>query len=56
MKCILFYCCIAHELKGTGMKTKQIWVDYFVTYILHKSNEVTVSDPADIITLDCLSF
>jgi hypothetical protein len=33
MKCILFYCNIAHELKGTVMKTKRIWVSYMIKFL-----------------------
>jgi hypothetical protein len=33
MKCIPFYCNITHELKGTGMKTKRIWVGYMIKFL-----------------------
>jgi hypothetical protein len=53
MKCITFYCNIAHELKGTGMKTKikhlsRLYDQVFVTYILQMFNEGTMSGPVDI--------
>jgi hypothetical protein len=33
-KCIPVYCSIAHELKGTGMKTKTISVGCMVKFII----------------------
>jgi hypothetical protein len=33
MKCIPFYCNIAHELKGTRMKIKCIWVHYMIKFL-----------------------
>jgi hypothetical protein len=35
IKRIPFYCNIAHELKGAGMKTKHIWVGYMIKFIIH---------------------
>jgi hypothetical protein len=32
MKCISFYCNIAHEPKGRGMKSKRIWVGYMIEF------------------------
>jgi hypothetical protein len=34
MKCIPFYCNIAHEQKGRGMKNKLIWVSYMIKFII----------------------
>jgi hypothetical protein len=33
IKCIPFYCNVAHELKGRGMKTKRIWADYMIKFV-----------------------
>lgn len=32
---IIVYCNTAHELKGTVMKTKSIWVGYVIKFIIH---------------------
>jgi hypothetical protein len=34
MKCILFICNTVHEMKGTGMKTKCIWVHCKIRFII----------------------
>jgi hypothetical protein len=36
IKCVPFYCNIAHELKGTGMKAKHILVDNIIKFLLPK--------------------
>jgi hypothetical protein len=34
IKCVRFYYNIVHELKGTRMKTKRIWVGYIIKFLL----------------------
>jgi hypothetical protein len=45
MKCVSFYCNIAHELKYTGMQPERISVDYMIKFLQPTSYRFSLRAP-----------